>query len=103
MDTLFQGLTGKTGEQQGEAMPSEEHSEEHLPEKKKAGSYEVISTTVDPEIMSKIRAIASMNDIPIKEVIGVGLNMVVSKYEELHGKVRVKKPIKCDLSKIFGT
>jgi hypothetical protein len=38
-----------------------------------------------------------------QEIIGVGLNMFIRKYEELHGKVRVKKPRKGDISQIFNS
>ena len=85
MDSLLQGLTGKTEEQ--EAVPTQEcPSEAPSPTRRKEKPrYEVIST------------------MAIKEIIGVGLNMCIRKYEELHGKVRVKKPRKGDISQIFNS
>ena len=56
-----------------------------------------------PDVMSKVRTIADIEGVAIKEIIGVGLDMFIRKYEELHGKVRVKKPRKGDISQIFNS
>lgn len=103
MDSLLQGLTGKTEEQ--EAVPTQEcPSEAPSPTRRKEKPrYEVISTMVDPDVMSKVRTIADIEGVVIKEIIGVGLDMFIRKYEELHGKVRVKKPRKGDISQIFNS
>lgn len=103
MDSLLQGLTGKTEEK--EAVPTQEcPSEAPSPTRRKEKPrYEVISTMVDPDVMSKVRTIADIEGVAIKEIIGVGLNMFIRKYEELHGKVRVKKPRKGDISQIFNS
>lgn len=102
MDTLFQGLTGKASQQ--ETVPAvESESQTPSPEKKKEKqSYEVISTMVDPAVISKVRTIASNEGIAIKTIIGVGLEMVIAKYEELHGTIHVKKAKKSDVRKVFN-
>lgn len=105
MDTLFEGLTGQPHPEENVSSPepaSLPEADAHSSKKPSKPSYEVISTTVDPVIMSKIRAIASIEELAIKDVIGVGLKMVVSRYEEVHGKVRVKKSKKGDVNKIFN-
>ena len=91
MDSLLQGLTGKTEEQ--EAVPTQECPIEapSPTRRKEKPRYEVISTMVDPDVMSKVRTIADIEGVAI------------SKYEELHGKVRVKKPRKGDISQIFNS
>ena len=103
MDTLFQGLTRQSHED-APISPGESIASSISPRTKKVqkASYEVISTMVDPVIMSKIRAISSMEDLAIKDVIGVGLKMVVSRYEEVHGTVRAKKVKKGDIGKVFN-
>ena len=92
MDSLLQGLT--------QECPNEAPSPTRRKEKPR---YEVISTMVDPDVMSKVRTIADIEGVAIKEIIGVGLDMFIRKYEELHGKVRVKKPRKGDISQIFNS
>lgn len=104
MDSLLQGLTG--GAQAEEVSNVSEESGDtsaSSPSKKEQKSnYEVISTMVDPVIISKVRAIAATEGLAIKDVIGVGLKMVVSRYEEVHGKIRMKKAKKGDVDKIFN-
>lgn len=105
MDTLFEGLTGQSySDGTNPSQDTGSHPETDIPSTKKAqkANYEVISTMVDPVIMSKIRAIASTEGLSIKDVIGVGLQMVVSRYEKVHGKVRVKKARKGDVGKVFN-
>lgn len=103
MDTLFQGLTRESHEE-APTSPEESAASSTSPRTKKVqkASYEVISTMVDPVIMNKIRAISSIEGISIKDVIGVGLKMVVSRYEEVHGTVRTKKAKKGDIEKVFN-
>lgn len=101
MDTLFQGLTGK--KEGKESTPSPESNNEPSPAKRREKQrYEVISTMVDPDVMSKVRTIADNEGIAIKDIIGMGIDMMIAKYEEIHGKVRVKKPRKGDVSQIFN-
>jgi hypothetical protein len=52
---------------------------------------------------SYLLEIPASEGVAIKEIIGVGLDMFIRKYEELHGKVRVKKPRKGDISQIFNS
>lgn len=102
MDTLFQGLTGKAAQQEA-VTSAEKESQSPSPEKKKEKqSYEVISTMVDPAVISKVRTISSNEGIAIKTIIGVGLEMVIAKYEELHGTIHVKKTKKSDVRKVFN-
>lgn len=67
MDSLLQGLTGKTEEQ--EAVPTQEcPSEAPSPTRRKEKPrYEVISTMVDPDVMSKVRTIADIEEWPSRK------------------------------------
>lgn len=104
MDTLFQGLTGQSHPDSQVTVPEANDTIPLPPHTKKPskGNYEVISTMVDPVIISKIRTIASIEDLSIKDVIGVGLKMVIARYEEVHGKVRVKRTKKGSINKVFN-
>lgn len=63
---------------------------------------ERVCTLVDAGDMVKIRTIAENENIAIKELFALGLSLVIQKYEELHGKIRVKRTKKGDLDKIFN-
>lgn len=43
------------------------------------------------EVYNKCRAIASIENIPLKEVLNYGMKKVVEEYEKTHGPVRVKR------------
>ena len=51
--------------------------------------------------MNKIRTISETEGIQINELITLGLDMVISKYEETHGEVRPKKINKGNIDNIF--
>ena len=67
----------------------------------KAASKERVCTSLDKTLMSKIRTISEKEGIQINELITLGLNMVVGKYEDIHGVVRPKKGLRGDISKLF--
>lgn len=52
--------------------------------------------------MNKIRAIAKTEGLTINSIIDLGLDIVIKKYEELHGTIQVKKPKKGDVGKVFN-
>ena len=60
-----------------------------------------ICTSLDKTLMNKIRAISEKEGVQINELITLGLNMVVSKYEEQHGQIRPKKGVRGDINTIF--
>ena len=62
---------------------------------------ETISTLVDCDKMAKIRSIATIEGLSIRDVIGVGINMVIEKYEKSHGAIHVKKKQKGNIDEIF--
>ena len=62
---------------------------------------ETISTLVDCDKMAKIRSIATIEGLSIRDVIGVGINMVIKKYEKSHGAILVKKKQKGNIDEIF--
>lgn len=105
MDSLLKGLTGGAStEEEADTVPENNTgTPANSPSKKEQKSnYEVISTMVDPVVISKVRAIAATEGLAIKDVIGVGLKMVVGRYEEVHGKIRMKKTKKGNVDKIFN-
>lgn len=67
----------------------------------KNSGKERICTTIDKTVMNKIRVISEKEGVQINELIGFGLDMLISKYEETHGQVRPKKENRGDISNIF--
>lgn len=67
----------------------------------KNSGKERICTTIDKTVMNKIRVISEKEGVQINELIGLGLDMLISKYEETHGQVRPKKENRGDINNIF--
>lgn len=67
----------------------------------KSGSKERICTSIDTVVMNKIRAISEKEGVLINELITLGLDMLISKYEDSHGQIRPKKTNKGDITSIF--
>lgn len=67
----------------------------------KNSGKERICTTIDKTVMNKIRVISEKESVQINELIGLGLDMLISKYEETHGQVRPKKENRGDINNIF--
>ena len=61
-----------------------------------------ICTIVNADSLNKIRAIAKTEGLTINSIIDLGLDIVIKKYEELHGTIQVKKPKKGDVGKVFN-
>ncbi|MDY3936744.1 MAG: ribbon-helix-helix domain-containing protein [Prevotella sp.] len=110
MGQLLEGLTSVKSSvdtpSQETNVPSpsirREPSALHVSEKpKEDAKRERICTSLNKELMDKIRTISEKEGIKINELITLGLDMVVSKYEETHGKVHPKKGMKGDIKKIF--
>ena len=67
----------------------------------KGSSKERICTSVDTNVINKIRTISEKEGVLINELIAIGMEMVISKYEESHGQVRPKKSNKGNIGNIF--
>lgn len=112
MDKLFSGLTGKeqpTVESGGssnvkskeiESVSQKEATSANTSREKIVKQH--ICATVDVEKMEKIRAIAETEALNINAILDLALSFVINKYEELHGKISVKKPKKGDVGKVFN-
>lgn len=63
---------------------------------------ERISSIVNRELYSKCKAIAAIENIPIKSIMNKGMELAVAAYEEKHGPVKVKRTRKPgNISDIF--
>lgn len=80
---------------------SKEESTPKTTKVQKNSGKERICTSVDKNVMNKIRTISETEGIQINELITLGLDMVISKYEETHGAVRPKKINKGNIDNIF--
>ena len=99
MSSLLEGLTSVRS-----TTPEDNHQPNPSSNSKpisKGGSKERICTSVDKNVMNKIRTISETEGIQINELITLGLDMVISKYEEAHGPVRPKKINKGNIDNIF--
>ena len=110
LDDLLGGLTSicETPASQPESSVPCQDKAQALPakgQKENTNSkerFERICTIVSPETMSKVRTLSSLEGVSIREIIGYGLEMVLARYEELHGKIRVKKQRKGDMESILS-
>lgn len=105
MSNLLEGLTSVRTTILEEAQEDVKNSYvSDSPSKKptsKGIGKEKICTSVDTAIMNKIRAISEKEGLLINELIALGLDMVIGKYEELHGQVRPKRTNKGNIDTIF--
>ena len=109
MSSLLEGLTSVRStvpEDHQQSSPSSNSKEKvtSIPGDKptsKGGSKERICTSIDKNVMNKIRTISETEGLQINELITLGLDMVISKYEEAHGPVRTKKINKGNIENIF--
>lgn len=109
LDDLLGGLTSKCEvpaplpdsvpcQNKAQALPTKVQKEDTNSKER----LERICTIVSPETMSKVRTLSSLEGVSIREIIGYGLEMVLARYEELHGKIRVKKQRKGDMESILS-
>lgn len=87
MSNLLQGLTSDNETATATSSSKKDDSMKSAQRKKPSGKVksETISTLVDCDKMAKIRSIATIEGLSIRDVIGVGINMVIEKYEKSHG------------------
>ena len=110
MDKLISGLSGNEENIPIEHEQAKEESHTSEPQKKKKKSKgnrnqpvkQHICATVNADSLNKIRAIAKTEGLTINSIIDLGLDIVIKKYEELHGTIQVKKPKKGDVGKVFN-
>lgn len=111
MSSLLDGLTSvkaaTTEVQQPESpaatAPSKEKAKSRtgIESISKGGSKERICTSIDSTVMNKIRAISEKEGVLINELITLGLEQVIAKYEDTHGQIRPKKGNKGKIENIF--
>lgn len=112
MGQLLEGLTSSAVSPVSESSDSttisesrnnsqEEHKDSSKSVRSKTNGKMRICTSLDKTLMNKIRAISEKEGVQINELIALGLNMVVSKYEEQHGQIRPKKGVRGDINTIF--
>lgn len=105
MSNLLQGLTSDNEAATASSSSKKDDNVKSDKRKKPSGKVksETISTLVDCDKMAKIRSIATIEGLSIRDVIGVGINMVIEKYEKSHGAIHVKKKQKEILMKYFSS
>jgi hypothetical protein len=112
MGQLLEGLTSSAVSPGSESSDSatisesrnnsqEEHKDSSRSVRSKTNGKMRICTSLDKTLMNKIRAISEKEGVQINELITLGLNMVVSKYEAQHGQIRPKKGVRGDINTIF--
>ncbi len=108
MSRLLGGLTGSKSEEktesagtQPESRPQEGTSDVEKKKSLKSGSEERFCTIVDVEQIEKIRMIAAKEDVTIKDLVSLAFDVIIKKYESLHGKIKVNKHKKGNLRDVF--
>lgn len=110
MDKLISGLSGNEENISIEHEQTNEESHASEPPKQLQKSKrnrnqpvkQHICATVNADSLNKIRAIAKTEGLTINSIIDLGMDIVIKKYEELHGTIHVKKPKKGDVGKVFN-
>lgn len=110
MDKLISGLSGNEENISIEHEQTNEESHASEPPKQLQKSKrnrnqpvkQHICATVNADSWNKIRAIAKTEGLTINSIIDLGMDIVIKKYEELHGTIQVKKPKKGDVGKVFN-
>lgn len=111
MDKLISGLSGNEENmsiEHGETAQEQSHTSEppKQSQKSKGNRHQPVKqhicTIVNADSLNKIRAIAKTEGLTINSIIDLGLDIVIKKYEELHGTIQVKKPKKGDVEKVFN-
>ena len=112
MSALIGGLVGSPVEPVQQPSEQEKPSVSPNPTSKEVNASrrgrpsgtkkEMISTTVDVEIMNKVRAIAKKEELPITSLIEVGLRKLIKEYEEKNGPVRVRQSKKKNIDDVFS-
>ena len=107
MDKLFQGLQ-KTSPSSGRT-PRESNDDglsRQIASRRKANAdlKEHITTVLPKDLMKKVRLIADIEKINIKDIIEIGLVRIVSDYEKKYGQLpeASDKPGRGDPHSIFG-
>lgn len=109
MSRLLGGLTGSKNNEETESsksqqeLPPQENTSDAVKEKKplKAGAEERFCTIVDVTQIEKIRMIAAKEDVTIKDLVSLAFDVIIKKYESLHGKIKVNKHKKGNLRDVF--
>ena len=103
MSNLLQGLTSDNETATASSSSKKDNNMKSAERKKPSGKVrsETISTLVDCYKMAKIRSIETIESLSIRDVIGVGINMVIEKYEKSHGAIHVKKQQTGTLDELF--
>ena len=102
MDNLFRGFTTSENienmQEESSAVEVASSSVDSTPRKKRNSSKQPtgirISTIVEVNLMDKVKTIAATEGINIKDIINKGMRIVVEKYEEKNGVIRVHRPKK---------
>jgi hypothetical protein len=95
MENLLAGLTND--KQASSSKPVEpaadkvEQQEEAPRATRRAAKSEQLSTSVDVEIMNKVRALMEKEGLNKKEVVTAALIKLLQSYEAVHGELRQKK------------
>lgn len=112
MSSLLDGLTSFGGTQvQSEAAKessvsslSSENPVEPKRAKTKPSKEQLrkrVCTSIDTTLIHKVRAISKKEQLPINEIIELGMKMVIEKYEKTHGQIAFQKDGRGDIKNIF--
>ena len=110
MDNLLAGLTSGNEPTSEAATPSAQQEpkvgkserEEAAKAVRRTTKSEQLSTTVDVEIMNKVRALMEKEGLNKKEVVTAALINLLRSYESTHGELKQKKEKKGKIDVLLG-
>lgn len=109
MDKLFSGLTKtEVKQEQGSSQETSPQVDTEVleatapvPSKKPSKANKTEKThvciTIDTETLEKVRAISAKEGVYTRDIFNFALATVIDRYEELNGKISVKKRKKGDI------
>lgn len=100
MTKLFAGLTSSPKPENSESQPIEPSTTGQQTQRRSI-KRERLCATIDSDILNKVRSLSQIEGVSIRDIISFGLKMILDKYEETHGKIRVKRPRKGDIATIL--
>lgn len=100
MDTLTAPVSTSSTPSTKESLSSSQRSSRGRPTSQE--KKEPLSTTMDADLVAKLRFISKKHDIPVTDLLHKAATVLVKSYEKKNGVIRLNKKEKGDIDSILG-
>lgn len=100
MDTLTAPVSTPSTPSTKESLSSSQRSSRGRPTSQE--KKEPLSTTMDADLVAKLRFISKKHDIPVTDLLHKAATVLVKSYEKKNGVIRLNKKEKGDIDSILG-